>query len=116
MDGSVHPDDRPMYALEWAYKVVDRFIECYPRATEIVFKEFGFDRPMAAFCLAHREASWENFKKVVQIADKYLARQHISGQPPYPEIIAGAVRTYATKHLLTRSRKILTHKPVGETV
>lgn len=113
MDGSVPYYTKPAYRLEWAYKIVDAFIDCYPRATEIVFKEFHFDRPMAAFCLANRESSWENFKKVVQLTDRYLGAQRISGQLEIPEAIASAVRSYATKHLLCRNRNILTKKAPG---
>lgn len=108
MDDSVHPELKPAYAYDWAFNVVNAFKECYPRATEIVYKEFGCTDRMIVWCLANRKPSWENFKKVVQLTDRYLEAQRISGQGEFPAAISSAVRSYATKHLWSKPTEYLT--------
>lgn len=116
MDDSVHPNLKPAYAYDWAFNVLKAFQECYPRATEIVYKEFGCTDKMIVWCLANRKSSWESFKKVVQLTDRYLDAQRKSGQGEFADAISSAVRSYATKHLWSKPTKYLTRDPKGDPV
>jgi len=116
MDGSVLSPKRPAYNLEWANKVVNDFQDAYPRATELVCMEFEFSLLQAVQCLAFRKKSWENFKKVVKLTDRYLQAQRNSGQLELPEAIRSAIRSYATRYGWVKITKPLTRAPKTETV
>ena len=89
---------QPQYGLQWAEDVVAAFNDSCPRGSKLIMEKWGLSPAKVARWLSIRKPSWENYKKLCKLADRWIQKQVILGLPCDESSIYDAVKTYGLRN------------------
>ncbi|GAH07374.1 unnamed protein product [marine sediment metagenome] len=76
------PDSSLKYSLGWAWSIVHKFQDKYPRATSAVDEIYGLEGPELADWLAKGLPRWPNYRTAVKIWFEWNKRSPFDVQDP----------------------------------
>lgn len=104
------------YSIAWAAGVFEAFAGCYPRATELALEALAITPRSMTRWLAQGGPSWEKFKKLAMVMEKWLNHQAAVGKPCDGKMLLGSLVDYGVREGLLNRRIVLTRLEKRDTI